>query len=260
LRVAFRGEIAAGYGATLFRRPIAWMRFVGFDRETTNFTYDLRNEQELVAWVAEAVRRPVNEIEAYLREVRSDREFREELSQRLRPCRHLNDVPRFGRRLGWYCVVRATKPRLLVETGTADGLGTALLAKAMQRNTDDGHAGRFLSFDIGAESGWLVPDGVGEFVELVTGDSAETLPRELEGQEVDVFIHDSDHSAAHERLELQIALAHAADRLVLMSDNAHVTDELRDLAQERGAEFRFFREEPRRHFYPGAGIGLAIFD
>jgi predicted O-methyltransferase YrrM len=257
-RVAFRGGILRRYGVMPLRRPLAWLRFVFFDRETTNFTYDIANEDELVQFISEALERPVEEIERYLGEIRDDAEFRSRISARLRGNRFRNNTPRFGRRLGWYCLVRALKPRLTIETGTADGLGSALLARALARNAGEGEPGRLLSFDIDEQSGWLLDQGLRRHVELITGDSAETLPASLRGQEVDVFIHDSLHTAEHERFELELAVQHASPRLVLVSDNAHATSVLHDLAREQGFAYRFFRERPRRHFYPGAGIGLAL--
>src|SRR5207248_9880418 len=63
--------------------------------------------------------------------------------------RHNCDVePRYGRRLGWYALTRATKPRVLVETGVDRGLGTAVLAAAMLRNAQEGAPGLVYATDI----------------------------------------------------------------------------------------------------------------
>jgi predicted O-methyltransferase YrrM len=258
-RIAFRGAIASSYGASLHRRPVAWARFVFVDRETTNFTYDIANEAELATWLDAALSLAPGTGERYLDEVRCDIELREQLIRRMRPYPFLNDTPRFGRRLGWYALVRATKPQLVVETGTADGLGTALLARAMQRNSEEHAGGRFLSFDVGTDAGWLVPDGLLPFVELVGGDIRETLPRSL-GEGVDVFIHDSNHAPEHERFELELAVARSAERLVLVSDNAHATTVLQEMCARHGARMHVFRERPRRHLYPGGGIGLGVIE
>jgi predicted O-methyltransferase YrrM len=256
--IAFRGGILRRYRVTLLRRPVPWLRFVFFDRETTNFTYDIENEDELMHFVADALGRPIEEVARYVGEVRDDAELRSTLTRRLHGSPMHNDTPRFGRRVGWYCLVRALKPRLIIETGTADGLGTALLARALERNAAEGEPGRLLSLDIDEHAGWLLDEDLRRHAELIIGDSAETLPASLRGEEVDLFIHDSAHTVEHERLELELALQHASPRLVLVSDNAHATSVLRDLARDHGLEYRFFRERPRRHFYPGAGIGLAL--
>src|SRR5439155_3990172 len=125
-------------------------------------------------------------------------------------------------------LLRVTKPRVAVETGTADGLGTALLARGLQRNAAEGSPGHLLSFDVDPAAGWLLDSSLRGNVDIVIGDSGQTLARELAGKEVEFFVHDSDHSVEHERMELELALRHAAPRLLLLSDNSHVSDALSD--------------------------------
>ncbi len=236
------------------------MRHIFFDRESTNFTYDIANADDLPQFVAASTGRPIAEIEHYLQEILQDDAFERELSARIRQRRDRNAKPRFGRRLGWYCVARACRPGLIVETGTHDGLGTALLLRAAERNAADGTPTRVATLDIAPESGWLVPERLKERLEVHTGDTRETLPRALDGREVGMFIHDSEHTAERELFEFGVAIEHAATSLVMISDNAHATTALKDLAAQLGVEYHHFTERPLRHFYPGAAIGLAIYE
>ena len=73
-----------------------------------------------------------------------------------------------------------------------------------------------------------------------------------------MIVHDSEHTYECERFELTTALSHASSTIALVSDNAHATTALRDIARDLRIDYHFFREQPRGHFYPGAGIGLAI--
>ena len=75
-----------------------------------------------------------------------------------------------------------------------------------------------------------------------------------------MIVHDSEHTYACEHFELTTAVSRAAPTLALVSDNAHATTALRDLAKNLKIDYHFFQERPRGHFYPGAGIGLAIFE
>ena len=93
---------------------------------------------------------------------------------------------------------------------------------------------------------------------VVIGDAVDGLAHELAGRPVDVFIHDSLHTYEHERRELELALKHAGGRIILISDNAHDTTALADVAAAHGGRYGFFREQPLNHFYPGAGIGLTV--
>lgn len=169
-------------------------------------------------------------------------------------------TPRYGRRLGWYATVRATKPRLIVETGIHDGLGSVLLLRALQRNAEDGHPGNLVSLDVKPDAGWLVGDDLAAGWARVVGSSFDELERALAGRAVDVFIHDSDHTYRCERFEFDVAVAHRAERTVLISDNAHATSALRDVAIAESARFQLFMEEPVDHFYPGAGLGLVVLE
>jgi hypothetical protein len=235
-----------------------FLRYALFGHETSNFTYEIANEDELVAFVAEALGKPPDSIRRFLSEVETDIEFSQALTSRL-VGRHVKDSRLlFGRRLGWYAVVRATRPRLVVETGTADGLGTALLTRALQRNDAEGYGGRLISFDVDPAAGWLLTDDMLRTARLVVGDAAACMDRELGEHSVDVFIHDSLHTYEHEKRELDLVLAHAAETVILISDNAHSTTALRDTASTGGGDYWFFRERPVGHFYPGAGIGLAV--
>ncbi len=259
VRSLLKLRVLRSYRISPISRPRDIVRYVLTDREVTNFTYDLANERDIAPFVAQALALPEETIATYVAEASCDRALAALLGSRLAERDDRNRTPRFGRRLGWYAVVRAVKPGLVVETGTHDGLGTALLARALQRNADEGAEGQLLSFDITPGSGWLVPDEVRRFVRIIIGDVREELPRELTGRTVDVFIHDSAHTYEHELFEYDLAMSHAAETLVLISDNAHASTALEDLAAGASTEYHYFAEQPRGHFYPGAGIGLTVW-
>ena len=52
--------------------------------------------------------------------------------------------------------VRLRKPKLIVEAGVHEGLGSEILLRALQRNAEEGAPGHLLSFDIHDDTGWLV--------------------------------------------------------------------------------------------------------
>jgi hypothetical protein len=246
------------YRAGAARRPLPALRYLVSGRELTNFTYDISNTRELVAVVAAALELPAADVEKLVREVVDDEEFTAGLRACLRGRRDREDEPRFGRRLGWYCVVRARRPAVVVETGSHDGLGTALLARALARNAADGSPGVVLSFDMDPSSGWLVDESLQPYVERHIGDARETLPAALADGRVGVFVHDSLHTYDHERFELETALARRDDEIVLISDNSHESTALPDVCAASGLRYFFFREQPLDHFYPGAGMGLGV--
>jgi len=249
-----KARLLKNYPRAVAARPRAALSYLLFDRETTNLTYEIENEDELAEVIADALGRPPNEIAGFVAEPAQDERFLEDLRRALTSRADRNDEPRFGRRLGWYATVRALRPQLVVETGVHDGLGSALLLRALDRNG----AGRLLGFDTDPSSGWLVPEWLRDRYELVIGDSRETLDRTLAGCRVGLFVHDSLHTYEHERFEFETAVAHADDGIALVSDNAHASSALANFSSEHGLRFALFIERPRKHFYPGAGLGLGV--
>jgi Methyltransferase domain len=234
------------------------LRYVLVDPEIANFTYELSNREELAAFVKDALGTRVAEVERYFRETDEDPELNERLRDRMKRRMDRKRSPLFGRRLGWYAIARILKPSAIVETGIHDGLGSVLLLRALDRNEEDGKPGRLISVDINPESGWLVADRLRAKWQPVFGSTFDVLDGAVRGLEVGMIVHDSQHTYECELFEFNTAIAHAASTLALVSDNAHATSALRDVCDDLGIEYRFFREQPRGHFYPGAGIGFGL--
>ena len=128
-----------------------------------------------------------------------------------------------------YLAVRARRPRVVAETGTYNGAASAFLLRALH----DNGSGRLVSFDVpapadalgvgippGRSPGWLVPDALRSRFEVVPGDTRRTLAARLEQVgPVEVFLHDSLHTARHMRFEYRAAWRHLRSGGVLMSDD-----------------------------------------
>jgi hypothetical protein len=60
--------------------------------------------------------------------------------------------------------------------------------------------------------------------------TSTSLEATLKGLEVGMIVHDSEHTYECEHFELTTAVTHAAPTIALVSDNAHATTALRDIA------------------------------
>ena len=136
-----------------WRRPRLAIKYLLFSHELDNYTYELANEAELAAVVGEALGVPASLIARYVDELQADDALRNEINRRLIGLGRNRTMP-YGRRLGWYAVVRHVRPAVVVETGIHDGLGSTVLLRALDRNG----TGRLISFDIREGVGSLVPD------------------------------------------------------------------------------------------------------
>jgi predicted O-methyltransferase YrrM len=231
--------------------------------EDTNFTYELTEQSKsyLAHTVALTTNSSVEQIKSYIEEAEKDEELRKHISevsaQQPDHIRAVNDERAlFGRRLGWYAVTRATKPKLVIETGVDKGLGGILLCAALRRNKDEGVSGRYLGTDINPAAGYLITSPYSDFGHVAYGDSLETLKTIKD--EVDLFINDSDHSAEYEAQEFKCIEPLLSETAIVLSDNSHSTTKLAEFAEQTDRKFLFWREQPSDHWYPGAGIGFAF--
>ncbi|MFB6395518.1 class I SAM-dependent methyltransferase [Polymorphospora lycopeni] len=236
-------------------------RWLFTSREHHNYTYDLTPlSREHLAWfVSVTCDLPVAQVRTYLAEIETDDALRRHIEQTTATSarRGLADRHvRYARRIGWYAIVRATRPAHIVETGVDKGLGTCVLAAALLRNTAEGHPGRVTSLDINPEAGYLAQARPwSDVVDLVIGDSIASIG--ALDRPVDLFLHDSDHSVAHERREFEAVEPRLAPGARLLTDNVTVTNVLAEHAERTGRRFLAYRENPARHWFPGDGIGIA---
>jgi methyltransferase family protein len=156
-----------------------------------------------------------------------------------------------------YAVVRELRPRVLVETGVANGFSTAFLLQALQANGD----GHLHSIDLprevgraydpaafyegegragipqGSEPGWLIPAALREPWTLILGRSQDELPPLLERLgTVDFFMHDSEHSFDCMWFEFNEAWPRLGERGVLVADDVNANEAFRRFARERSRE------------------------
>lgn len=253
-----RARIALGY----VRAPLAnLVRWLFASREITNFTYDLDalNTRHLAAMIADVTGEGIDRIQSYIDELQGDEALRAHIAKTTRQSELgivADEVARYGRRVGWYAFARALKPAMIVETGIDKGLGACVLAAALKRNHEEGHPGTYVGTDIDPRAGYLLSGDYSRYGRILYGDSIASL-RGLAGP-IDLFINDSDHSADYEAREYDTVADRLSARAVILGDNAHATDRLLEFARRTGRHFLFFREQPKAHWYPGAGIGIAF--
>lgn len=224
--------------------------------EPDNFTYEISNQAALADWVAVSSGATVADAAALVEEPQRDHVLMRQLTAATAG-RWLwtKRSPPFGRRLGWYALVRATRPELIVEVGSHDGLGSLMMLRALERNADEGHPGRLVSFDVNPTAGWLV--GSHPFWELRIQASGDGLAEVTAGHTVGVFLYDGWHTYDSERADLELVVDHLAPDGLLISDDAAVTGALRELADGRGLHYIEFHEHPIRHFHPGVTMACA---
>ncbi|MBA2558096.1 MAG: class I SAM-dependent methyltransferase [Chloroflexi bacterium] len=192
-----------------------------------------------IQFVARALRVEPAEVERAFAELDGDDAFMSDVRARYASVRS-DQGDRFdpGRFRTLYAFVRLGAPRTAIETGVHDGLSSALILRAMERNGK----GALVSIDLPSPDlppgtdgpGWLVAEELRRRWTLVIGDSRVELGRiARERAPVDLFLHDSDHSRRHREFEFRTVREYLAPNGVLLSDDDDAPDTLLDeLAQE----------------------------
>ncbi len=231
---------------------------MAWDPEVESHSYDISNQQELAEFVSGLLGVTEMRVAEYLQEIRVDPELNERLRRRTRWRFDIKTEPPPGNRLLWYAIARALKPKLVVETGIYQGLGSLVLLRALERNADEGVEGGLLSIDSDPEAGYLVDPRLRGRWRRITGLTSEVLEDELTGRTVDMMIQDTPHTYENQSFEFGVVYAHRGPRLVLIDSGGGQTDALRDLCDRFEGEHSHFRERPLNHFYPAGGSGVGL--
>ncbi len=142
----------------------------------------------------------------------------------------------------WYALVRKMRPSTIIETGVCNGVSTFFILKALDENgtghlhsvdypyradesldefrdeTFERYGGAAIPSD--KEPGWIIPEGLRGRWDLITGKSQVQLPPLLEEeQDIDLFIHDSEHSHPCMMFEYEIAWHKMHKGGVILSDD-----------------------------------------
>lgn len=178
-------------------------------------------------------------------------------------------------RIWVYCLVRALEPRVFVETGVLHGMTSAFVLEALERNGGDG---RLISVDLpsyaetgpanvdgyqgtlppGREPGWIVPDELRDRWELRLGPSLDVLPGLLEREgEIDVFLHDSDHTYETMTGEFELAWPRLRAGGALIADDSTDNAAFADLCARVGREPLLF-PNPNEQPHDRLGAGLVL--
>jgi predicted O-methyltransferase YrrM len=245
-----------------FRNPLSnLVKWVFKSNEMTNFTYDLEenNKRYLASLIADIANIDFSVVISYFKEIEEDKELKKHIADATEKSEFAfmaDKEVKYGRRIGWYALTRALKPRIVIETGVDKGLGSCILTTALKRNIQEGHDGWYYGTDINPNAGYLLSDDYANYGCILYGDSIESL-KEIDGI-IDLFINDSDHSSEYEAEEYKCIANKLSEDSIVLGDNAHCTDKLLDFSLATNRHFVFFQEKPLEHWYPGAGIGISF--
>src|SRR6266404_7434724 len=214
-----------------FGRAVKW---TFQSREHYNYSYDLEplNVDHLASFISVITGESFAKTRGYIAEIENDNHLKEHVVRLNASAKEkfvADREARFGRRMGWYALIRAAKPKLVVETGVDKGLGSVVIAAALMRNATEGRPGELIGLDINPNAGYLLTGPYNKVGRIAYGDSLASIA--AMAPPIDFFIHDSDHSAEHEAKELKSIQSKLAPNALVVSDNADQTSRLLEFAR-----------------------------
>jgi predicted O-methyltransferase YrrM len=157
-----------------------------------------------------------------------------------------------------YLVVRAARPRVVVETGVLYGASSAHILAALACNGQ----GELYSIDLPHHRrepphDFLVPQELGGRWTLTLGDSRRELRALLRRlSAIDLFYHDSSHTFQHMTWEYRTALPHLAPQGILSSHDVRIAHSLRRVFGRNA--FPTFCDRHRLRWWTFQNSGFAL--
>ncbi len=166
-----------------------------------------------------------------------------------------------------YVCCRLLKPKVVVETGVANGLSSFYILSALEAEK----VGKLFSIDLPpfeqgqGSPGSLVPPELRCRWELIIDDSIKGLRRLfMKGMSVDLFLHDSEHTYSHMKSEFDIVWPNLAVGGILLGDDAESNSAFEravSQAGQRGDAVTFnglgiLRKNTRSHYRTNPSQGI----
>jgi predicted O-methyltransferase YrrM len=115
-----------------------------------------------------------------------------------------------------FAAIRHTRPSIVLETGVADGLSTAIMLRAMEANG----AGELHSVEISETVGLFVSDARRWHLHVVDADRPDACGQVVKQLPMlDMFLHDGNHGYAYQSLEYRSSWPRLRPGGLLMSDD-----------------------------------------
>ncbi len=163
----------------------------------------------------------------------------------------------YGEGIRLYAILRHLRATVAVETGVCNGVSSAFLLLALERNGggtlhsidlpeftgEEYDAGAFWEGKGGAvvpegkEPGWMIPEHLRGNWELILGRTQDELPPLLERlRSIDAFVHDSEHSYECMSFEFGHAWRTLRPGGALIADDVNVNAAFAEFAAEQARE------------------------
>lgn len=256
LRWILKFNLLRHYGFDIAGKPARAMKYIFLDPEVESYTYEMGNPQAYADYIAPALGTTPQQVMAWIHEAVTDPYLTRDRGLHW-SCKRKTPL---GNRTMWYPIARALKPKVIVEAGVHEGVSSEMFLVALQRNAQEGHPGRLISFDIFEDTGWLVHPELKKNWTFILEATDTGLKKHLKDVEVDLFVHETPHTNELLTTEFEAIFQRAAPRLGIVDSSGKLRDVLKDYATRFGTQHHFFLDEPKDHIVKSHGMGFALFE
>ena len=225
------------------------LRWIFFDEELSNFTYKIKNKNEIIHIINVLTGAGYKEIISILDEVNINNSNMKKVFSDKYFKRYDSDI--FGRRLIWYAITRIIKPDIVIESGVFEGLGSALLTMGLFQNFKENPKIRpkFIGIDIKLKNYYLNPQFDKIDIELNEIDSIDFLNKFNEKKKI-LYISDAKHDPEFEKKEYNLISKNLIKNSIIISDNG--SEALSEFSILNNKKILCFTEQVSEHWYSGA--------
>jgi len=201
---------------------------------------------------------PYFQIETYYNEISNNEELMKQISEKIENSeyRFFKDKKiELGNRFIHYCLVRANKPKVVVESGIEIGYTSVLLCEALLKNIEEGCSGKYYGLDIDPKAGYLIKDKRYIAIsEIIIGDSLKSLCGF--NANIDYYFSDGERTYEYEKVEFELLKTKISSTGIIVSNKLNISNCTSTFAREMNRKHLYFREEPFQHWYPGTHFGI----
>jgi hypothetical protein len=234
------------------------IKWILFGKEISNFTYEIKNEKELLHVVQIITGTDYEVLKKLLNEINfEDNEFKNFLSDDFYSNYSKKKI--FGRRLLWFLLIRTLKPDLVIESGVDKKLGSAILIYGLFKNYLEGHENsEFIGLDIeNKKTSYFNLDNK-NFInyKFYYEDTLSFLSKYDKRKKI-LYISDAAHNYDFENQEYNLIKKNLGAGSIIISDSN--TGSLSDFSIQNKKKIVFFHEKVNNFWHNGAITGISYF-
>ena len=231
-------------------------------KELHSFTYNLTpfNAEYLLHNLSIITNLPYKQIKFYFEEISLNKDIGKYISEKIKNSeyKYLKDQrSELGNRFIHYCIIRAIKPKIIVENGVELGYTGTIVCEALLKNINEGFIGKYYGLDIDSNSGYLIKDiKYNNISKILIGDSLNILS--TFEKNIDYYFSDGERTYNYEKAEFELLKSKVNKSGIIVSNKLQISDCTSSFAKEMNRKHIYFREDPFNHWYPGSHIGIVF--